>query len=185
MDVNFQRKIPVRYDVDVFVAGGGPAGVAAGVVAARQGRSVFLAEGHTCLGGMGTAGLVPALAPYNYNQQDGEPYLRGIAWEVVERLDAAGGLYGLGKHQWWKLFDKEIAKSVFEKMALEAGVSLRYFTFFHTVEMDGPMIRRALSVSKAGLEAWRLANAGLGVRPVVNVKLELLLYNWFLLFCPL
>jgi len=32
-EVVFQRKLPVKYDVDVFVAGGGPAGAAAAVAA--------------------------------------------------------------------------------------------------------------------------------------------------------
>ena len=40
------------------MAGGGPAGVAAALVAARAGKSVFLAEGEACFGGMGTSGLV-------------------------------------------------------------------------------------------------------------------------------
>ena len=39
--VTFQRQIPIRHKVDVFVAGGGPAGVAAAVASARQGRSVY------------------------------------------------------------------------------------------------------------------------------------------------
>jgi len=50
-EVCFQRRIPVRHEVDVFVAGGGPSGVAVAVAAARQGRRVFLAERNTCLGG--------------------------------------------------------------------------------------------------------------------------------------
>jgi len=45
--ITFRRDIPIRHDVDVFVAGGGPAGCAAAVAAARQGRSVFLAERHS------------------------------------------------------------------------------------------------------------------------------------------
>lgn len=53
--------------------------------------------------------MVPALAPFNDNSKDGDSDLRGVAWEVVERLDAADGFYGFGKHQWRKLFDKEIA----------------------------------------------------------------------------
>jgi len=36
--VTIRRRIPVRYEVDVFVAGGGPSGVAASVAAARQGH---------------------------------------------------------------------------------------------------------------------------------------------------
>lgn len=148
--------IPIaEHECDVLVVGGGSAGIGAAVAAARHGAKTVLLESTSCLGGNGTAGMVPALAPFNYNQKDGDPLLRGIAWELVERLDAANGLYGLGKHQWWKLFDKEIAKLVFERMVSEAGVRLRYFTFFHTVERDGPFVNRAFTVSKSGLEAWR------------------------------
>ena len=43
--LEFNRCIAIRHDVDVFVAGGGPAGLAAAVMAARQGARVFLAEG--------------------------------------------------------------------------------------------------------------------------------------------
>ena len=139
---------------DVLVIGGGSAGIGAALSAARGGAKTVLIEQTCCLGGNGTSGLVPALAPFNYNQKDGEPYLRGVAWEMLERLDAANGLYGLGKHQWWKLFDKEIAKRVFEKALVEAGVRIRYFTFFHAVEMDGEFIRRVFTVSKGGLESW-------------------------------
>ena len=133
-----------EHEYDVAVIGGGPAGIGAALAAARLGARTVLIEATCCLGGCGTSGLVPALAPFNYNQKDGPPYLRGVAWETVERLDAAGGLYGLDKHSWWKLFDKEIAKSVFEKMVLETGSRLRYFTFFHGVEMDGPRIGSGL-----------------------------------------
>ncbi len=82
------EEIPVRHDVDVFVAGGGPSGVAAAVVAARQGRSVFLAEGQACLGGMGTAGMVPAFMQFG----DGVNFCAGgFGRELLDRLIQAGG----------------------------------------------------------------------------------------------
>ena len=87
--ISLKREIPVRHEVDVFVAGGGPAGVAAAVAAARQGASVFLAEGHSCFGGMGTAGLVPAFMTFG----DGVSFLAaGIGEEVLDKLHAAGGV---------------------------------------------------------------------------------------------
>lgn len=49
-EILFQRKVPVTRQVDVFVAGGGPAGLAAAVTAARMGASVFLAEKYQSFG---------------------------------------------------------------------------------------------------------------------------------------
>ena len=37
MDIGYSKRIPVKREVDVFVAGGGPAGVSAAVAAARLG----------------------------------------------------------------------------------------------------------------------------------------------------
>ena len=71
--VTIRRRIPIRYEVDVFVAGGGPSGIASSVAAARQGRSVFLAERQSCLGGMGTAGRLPIFMPFT----DGVNFLAG------------------------------------------------------------------------------------------------------------
>ncbi len=87
--IHFQREIPVRYVVDVFVAGGGPAGMAAAVTAARQGASVYLAEGQSCFGGMGTAGLVPSFMQF----ANGVDFLAGgFGREVHDRLCALGGV---------------------------------------------------------------------------------------------
>lgn len=85
MDVTYQKPLPVRYDVDVFVAGGGPAGVAAAVTAARQGRSVFLAEGFAAFGGAAVTMLVPAFM----NFRDGEHFLAGpIGQEILNAMQA-------------------------------------------------------------------------------------------------
>ena len=52
------REIPVVAEADVVVLGGGPAGVAAAVSAARNGAKVILLERYTFLGGLWTGGLV-------------------------------------------------------------------------------------------------------------------------------
>ena len=52
------REIPVVAEADVVVLGGGPAGVAAAVNAARTGVKVILLERYTFLGGLWTGGLV-------------------------------------------------------------------------------------------------------------------------------
>ena len=53
-----EHQIPVVKNVDVFIAGGGPAGVGAAIQAARSGADVLLAERLFCLGGTMTAGLM-------------------------------------------------------------------------------------------------------------------------------
>ena len=62
--VNYSKKIPVKKETDVFIAGGGPAGVAAAVAAARAGRRVFLAEPFPALGGAAVNMLVPGFMTF-------------------------------------------------------------------------------------------------------------------------
>lgn len=135
--LNFNREIPVREEVDIFVAGGGPAGISAAVCAARQGRKVFLAEMHTCLGGMGTAGLVPAFMPFS----DGVNFTAdGIGREVLDKLLAEGGT----DPEWWNGIRAEVLKRVYDRMAAEAGVKYTFMTQLIGIEKDGESVTFAI-----------------------------------------
>ena len=52
------REVPVFHETDVVVVGGGPAGFAAAVAAARQGVKVALVERYGSLGGLFSYGMV-------------------------------------------------------------------------------------------------------------------------------
>ena len=79
----FQREIPIKHTVDVFVAGGGPAGIAAALSASRAGAKVYLAEREQCFGGMATAAMVPAFMRFS----DGINFLSGgIGREIFNAL---------------------------------------------------------------------------------------------------
>ena len=54
-----KQKLPVYGSFDVVVCGGGPAGIAAAISAARKGAKTLLLEQTGALGGMVTNGLVP------------------------------------------------------------------------------------------------------------------------------
>ena len=83
MNLNYQKEIPLKYEVDVFVGGGGPAGITAAVAAARAGSSVLIVENTGCFGGMGTSGFVPAYMQIT----DGVHVLcSGLGKEIIDRL---------------------------------------------------------------------------------------------------
>jgi glycine/D-amino acid oxidase-like deaminating enzyme len=153
--ISFARSVPIRPEVDVCVAGGGPAGVAAAVAAARQGARVFLAERHTCLGGMGTAGLVPAFMEFG----DGVNFLAaGVGGEVLDRLHAAGGAPrydpATGRGGCVNI-NAEVLKRVYDALLAEAGVDFSFQTALVAVEQQDARVTAVICAAKSGLFAVR------------------------------
>ncbi|MBN1247975.1 MAG: FAD-dependent oxidoreductase [Anaerolineae bacterium] len=153
--ISFEREVSVRHEVDVFVAGGGPSGIAAALAAARQGASVYIAEGQACFGGMGTAGLVPAFMCFT----DRVNFLAdGVGREIYERMkqradtprDDPGGSVSI---------NAEALKLVYDDVIQEAraqGPGNIDFTF-HTqvigVDAEGGHVNAAICAAKSGLYA--------------------------------
>jgi hypothetical protein len=87
------RSVPVYGEYEVAVLGGGPAGIAAAVAAARAGRRTLLIERYGFLGGMGTAAGVTNFCGLHANVH-GEMHrvVQGVASELLARIDRIGGL---------------------------------------------------------------------------------------------
>jgi hypothetical protein len=78
------RSVPVHTECDVLVVGGGPAGTAAAVAAARLGADVVLLERYNHLGGLSTGGLVIWID--RMTDWSGKLVIRGFAEELLGRL---------------------------------------------------------------------------------------------------
>ena len=78
------RQIPLYGEYEVVVLGGGPAGIAAAVAAARAGRRTLLIERYGFLGGMGTAAGVTNFCGLHANVF-GEMHrvVQGVASELL------------------------------------------------------------------------------------------------------
>lgn len=143
----YKKDLPEKYNVDVFVAGGGAAGVAAAVAAARQGKSVFLAETSGCFGGLGTTGMVPAFAPFD----DGVNVLAsGIGYEIRKSVSS-----DIPLNSYWTPINTEELKRAYDKIVTEAGVQYSFFTTVCDVVVNDGHIRYCVLNSKSGLFAVR------------------------------
>lgn len=87
------RQVPLYGEYEVAVLGGGPAGIAAAVAAARGGRRTLLIERYGFLGGMGTAAGVTNFCGLHANVF-GEMHrvVQGVASDLLARIDHLGGL---------------------------------------------------------------------------------------------
>ncbi|MHB9025033.1 MAG: FAD-dependent oxidoreductase [Armatimonadota bacterium] len=154
----FTRDLPLRHDVDVFVAGGGPAGLAAALAAARQGGRVFLAEGHTSFGGMGTAGRVPGFCQFS----DGVNFLAGgIGEEIYYRLcrmDGCGPADDPQNEAKAVCINTEVLKRLYDDLAVESGMNFAFQTHLVGVELAAPgQVDYVVCAAKSGLFAVRAA----------------------------
>lgn len=140
----YTKSLNYKYETDVFVAGGGPSGIAAAIAAARSGKKVFLAEATGCFGGLGTSGLVPAFAPFD----DGENVLAsGIGYEIRQRLAQSTPLRN------WTTLDVEELKREYDKIIVESGVDFSFFTSVYDVIVDNGRVESVILGSKSGLFA--------------------------------
>lgn len=154
------RRTPVAGATEVLIVGGGPAGIAAAVSAARAGARVLLAERYGFLGGMATAALVGPLMSYHTAAGHGtaegeakppEKVIAGLVDELVDRMVAIGG--AIPPSSAWDyavLIDAEAFKSVALQMVVESGVELMLHSLAVGVVREGARVRGVVFETKSG-----------------------------------
>ncbi len=169
-----QREVPVLAETDVLVVGGGPAGTAAAIAAARLGADVLLTERYNHLGGLSTGGLVIWID--RMTDWSGRHIIRGLAEEFVDRLpkaaivgppradwgsrDAATAAYWAqrtaayhGIVTWSPTIDPEALKTLSMQMTGEAKVRLLFHAWAAAPIVDGNTVTGAIFESKEGRHA--------------------------------
>jgi hypothetical protein len=91
-----EQELELARSVDVVVAGGGSAGCAAALAAARQGLRTLLVDDMPFLGGMSTGGAVGTFCGFYLRERDDSmaPLVGGIPLELANALLADGFAYG-------------------------------------------------------------------------------------------
>jgi hypothetical protein len=122
----------MNYETEVLVIGGGNAGCAAAIAAARNGVRVMLVERYGFLGGTATAALV---GPWMSFHAGRERVVGGIAQEIVQRLVAMGASPGHIEDASSYVptitpIDPEYLKALLFDMMEEAGVRLLLHALF-------------------------------------------------------
>ena len=157
-------KTPIKYECDVLVAGGGFGGISAAIAAAREGKSVILADRGFMLGGLATAGLIAIYLPLC----DG--YGRQVSFGLADRLlrlsvsEVCDGKLGVNN---WLLSDDKTKRGekyprfevnfnpqMFaihaEQKLVSMGVKLLYGTYVVGVNKNDDKISEVIAENKSG-----------------------------------
>lgn len=144
-----------RYDL--IVAGGGFAGTAAALAAAREGLSVLLFDKSNALGGAAANCLV-------------NPFMRNSTLINGERRQLSGGIFAKirdalydmrvslretadtdERHSKKTIFSDEHLKLILNRMAREAGIDLLFHAYLCGAERDGGRIKSVCAATKSGM----------------------------------
>lgn len=137
-----QRDIPVAHRVQVLVVGGGVAGTAAAIAAARTGARTLVVERSGFVGGTGTAGLMSLYTlPYEH--------VHGICREIVDAMAEQNcAVRGAVVP-----FDPECFKRVALSKLLAAGVDLLFHSWSVDAIVEDSRVRGVIIENKSGRQA--------------------------------
>jgi glycine/D-amino acid oxidase-like deaminating enzyme len=170
--------VPVVARPDVLVVGGGSAGIAAAVAAARNGADTLLVERFSYTGGLATGGMIILLLTMDDGR--GNQVIGGVCQEIVDRMAARGGAYYPPRKQWndpdprlveharrWGLvwgsaphrvrysvaFEPQAFIFAADEMLSDAGVKVLYQTWACEPVLEDGRIDAVIVQNKAGRQA--------------------------------
>ena len=162
-----RRKTNVIDHCDVLVAGGGIAGIAAALAAARAGAKVILLEKEFVLGGLATLGLITIYLPLCDGM--GRQVSFGISEELLKlsvqygtEADypkawlEGGTLQEKTDHRYMVRYNPHIFAILTEQLLRRESVRILYGTSACGVDMNGKKINALIIENKSGRSAVRV-----------------------------
>lgn len=136
--------------VDVLVAGGGTAGVIAGIAAARQGAKTLIVEKQRCLGGQFTVGMQGAWVGFSDKEK---VCVKGIAWELRDIFKARNAIVEENPDtDVCFLYDTEVAKIILDEVtAREANLETYLETSIVDAICEGDAVKGLVVLSGSEL----------------------------------
>jgi len=146
--IPWSRDIPLRYEADVAVIGGGIAGVSAACAAARSGAKVILVERFGVTGGVLTTGGVANFCGQLHGQGE-------VFDTILGDLRAFGALAPDAPGDSPSVFHYEILAVVLQELLLRRGVKLLLHTRFVDACVEDDRITECIVCGMSGPEAIR------------------------------
>lgn len=138
------KELPIAGEYDVIVAGSGPAGTAAAVMAGRMGAKVLIIEWNNAIGGISTSGMMS-----HWTGSVTSP----MYTEILQRSADMNEGEQKGKIQ--QYINPENLKSVYFDMLKDANVDVLLYTFVCGVVMEGDQLTGVITESKSGRRVFR------------------------------
>lgn len=167
MDSVYERsyELNVSQECDVFIAGGGIAGISAALAAARQGQKVILCEKQCALGGLATVGIVTVYLPLC--DGDGNWVIHGIAEELFRLsirygadttrfpypsawLDPENNNHHDEKKRLEVQFHPYLFAIACERLLLDEGVTIMLDTRIESAITQGKLLTHVVLSNKSG-----------------------------------
>jgi hypothetical protein len=149
------KKVPIIYEKDVIVVGGGPAGVGAAIAASRNGMDTLLIERYAYLGGSHTVGAIGAFCGHFAQSEKPVSLARGLNHLLINKLQQENGI--TEPQNWQNTFllpyDHFQLKLTLDELTEESKVDLLFHSQVVDVIMEENNLRGVVIENKSGRQA--------------------------------